>query len=117
MTISPPVSVSSLDDARAALAQAARENRPAVLIGDGASGGGGWFRALVEAARTDYPEVPVTAILDCHDRPGLVLAGIRAGLGDLRFSGPPETTARLAALAHSAGARLHGADPNTNSSA
>ena len=83
------------------------------MIGDGASGGGGWFRALVEAARTDYPEVPVTAILDCHDRPGLVLAGIRAGICDLHFSGPPALAARLAALAATVGARVHVAHTDT----
>ena len=112
-----PIPVSDLAGARAALAAAACEGRPAILIGDGAGGGGGWFRALVEAARTDYPDVPVTAILDCRDKPGLVLAGLRAGLEDLGFSGPPELFARLAALAEAAGARLHPADGYEDSSA
>ncbi len=99
--------VSSLADACAALAAAAREGRAATLVGDAASGGAGWFRALVEAARRQCPGGAVTAILECHDQPGLVMAGIRAGVGDLRFSGPPEIAARLEALAAAAGARLH----------
>ena len=65
----------------------------------------------------ERPEVAVTAILECHDRPGLVLAGLRAGLSDLRFSGPPEVSARLAALAAAAGARLHHGGADAESSA
>ena len=104
MTTQAETAVSSLAEALAALAAS---NGAATLVGDAASGGGGWFRALIEAARRDYPEVTVTALLECHDRPGLVLAGIRAGCRDLRFSGPSEVAARLAALAAAAGARLH----------
>ena len=117
MTEKTETAVLSLADARAALAAAARGGSPAVLIGDGASGGAGWFRALVEAAKREHPEVAVTAILDCHDRPGLVLAGLRAGLNELRFSGQPGVAARLAALAEAAGARLHTGSGDTSPSA
>ena len=117
MTETAPTAVSGLATARAALAAAAREGRPAVLVGDAASGGAGWFRALVETARQEHPEVAVTAVLDCHDWPGRVLAGLRAGHKELRFSGPPEVAARLAALANAAGARLHHASADRDSPA
>ncbi|MEI6557102.1 MAG: hypothetical protein WCO00_01745 [Rhodospirillaceae bacterium] len=111
------VAVSGLEAARAALAAAARDGCPAILIGDGASGGAGWFRALIAAAQAEYPEVAVTALLDCHDQPGLVLSGLRAGLSDFRFCGPAGIAERLAALAAAAGARLHRANPDTASPA
>ena len=106
MTNTHPVVVSSLDQARVLAAAGAATGCSVTLMGDGAVGGAAWFRALADAVRAELPGVAVTAVLECHDRPGLVLAGLRAGLGDLRFSGPPEVTARLAALVAAAGARL-----------
>ncbi len=105
--------ISCLDDARAALAAGLREGHPVTLIGDGATGGAGWFSALIEIVRQEYPEAALTAVLHCHDQPGLVLAGVRAGCTDLLFSGPPELAARLAALAATAGALLHRPDATT----
>ena len=97
MTATHPVVVSSLDQARALAMAAAATGCPVTLVGDGAVGGAGWLRALADAVRAEHPGMAVTAVLECHDRPGLVRAGLRAGLRDLRFSGPPEVAARLAA--------------------
>jgi hypothetical protein len=42
--------------------------------------GCGWWRALVEAARAKYPDVPCTDVLDCADGTGQALAALRIGL-------------------------------------
>ncbi len=57
----------------------------------------------------DSPSVKITAILDCADLPGCAQAAIRAGVPDIRFTGSPEMTAKLAAIAAAAGVRLHDA--------
>lgn len=109
-----PIVVHSVTDARAALAAAASLGCAVTLLSapaGGAHGGAGWFRALIEAAAAAHPTVAVTAVLDCADLPGCVQAAIRAGQGDVAFAGPPELTAKLAAIAAAAGIRLH--DANT----
>lgn len=50
----------------------------------------------------------VTAILDCADRPGDVLAALRQGLTDLAFHGTGEIRTKLLAIAEAKGARLTG---------
>jgi hypothetical protein len=108
-----PIIVHSMAEARAAVVAAAVIGCPVTLISAAAAGthgGAGWFRALIEAAVAGYPTVAVTAVLDCADLPGSAQAAIRAGVGDLRFTGPPELTARLSAIAAAAGLRLHDAE-------
>jgi hypothetical protein len=99
----------SLDDLRAAMATIVEGGSLTVVSAPAAAAhaGAGWFRAVVEAARAERPGAAVTAILDCAALPGLVLAGVRAGVRDLRYSGDDETFARLAAIAAAAGATLH----------
>ncbi|MEI8393274.1 MAG: hypothetical protein WCF85_00965 [Rhodospirillaceae bacterium] len=101
------------DDARAALSAAKMIGCSVTLMSPpaaGAYGGGGWFRHLFESALADHSAVPARAVLDCADLAGVVLAALRAGIGDLRFTGRAETAARLAAIAVANGARLHGPD-------
>ncbi len=108
-----PIVIHNVTEARAALAAGAALGCPVTLLSApaaGVHGGAGWFRAVVEAAVADYPTVPVTAVLDCADIPGCAQAAIRAGVRDLRFTGPPELAARLAAIAAASGVRLHDAD-------
>ncbi len=64
--------------------------------------GPGWFEAVIAAARTRYPDVAVTAILDCGDAPGHALAAIRHGLKAIRYDGP--ATAQIGDIAAQAGA-------------
>ena len=76
------ITVHSLDQARAALAAAAALDRPVTLVSaPGAAGYAGvaWFRKVVDLAAADQPGVTVTAVLDCADKPGLVLAALRQG--------------------------------------
>jgi fructose/tagatose bisphosphate aldolase len=101
--------VHSLDHARAALGAAAALDVPVTLAsaaGAGAYAGPLWFKALIDAARRDYPEVRMTAVLDCGDEPGTVLGALRAGLKRVRFTGSPALRERLAALAAPLGAAI-----------
>ena len=41
--------------------------------------GCGWWRAVIERARGDFPAVPFDDILDCADAPGLALGALRIG--------------------------------------
>ncbi len=93
--------VHSLNDARAALSAAAELGLPVTLasaVGAAATVGPLWFKAMIDMARGEQAEVALTAILDCADEPGMVLAALRAGLPHVRFTGAPEMRAKLAAL-------------------
>jgi hypothetical protein len=108
--VTAPILIYGLDDALAALAAAQALGCAVTLIGPPAvatAAGAGWFCAVVAAARGAYPGVAVTAVLDCGDWPGLALAGIRAGVAHLRFSGDADSRERLAALAAAVGAAVH----------
>ncbi len=103
--------VAELADARAALAAAhALGGRPVALVVDRALAawcGPAFARELARAAAALEPAAgPVTLVLDCDDRAGQVLAGVRAGVEVLAFDGPAPVAARLAAIAAAAGARL-----------
>ncbi len=103
------VVVHSLDHARAALAAAAELGVPVTLFSaPGAAGyaGAPWFQKLTEIAAAEYPEVELRAVLDCGDRPGWVMAALRQGLRELRFTGRKAVAAKLAAIAEERGARL-----------
>jgi hypothetical protein len=91
----------SLEQARAAMAAAGRLNLPVTLAsapGAALQVGPGWFKAVIEQASEAHPEVAVTAILDCGDQPGAVMAALRAGLTRLRFHGDAALRPKLAAM-------------------
>jgi Fructose-bisphosphate aldolase class-II len=93
--------IHALDHAEAALAAAAALRLPVTLAsapGAAAQAGPAWFKALIEAASVRHPDVTVTAILDCGDEPGAVMAALRAGLRELRFSGSDELRTKLREL-------------------
>jgi len=78
MELYPAVLIHGLGDAVAALAKGA----PVTLVSAPAAAlyaGCGWWRALVEAARAEYPDVPCLDILDCADATGQ--RSRRCGLG------------------------------------
>lgn len=102
--------IHSLAHARAALAAAAALNVPVTLAsapGAASQAGPAWFKAVIEEASAEHPNVAVTAILDCSDEPGAVMAALRTGLSQLRFSGSQTMRAKLAAM----GAFFHDAPP------
>lgn len=75
----PAVVVHSIDDARAALATGG----PVTLLsaaGAALYGGCLWWKALTEAARSEFPKVASEDFLDCADASGQALAALRVGL-------------------------------------
>ncbi len=78
MLSAPAVIVRGLADARAALSP----GREVVLLstpGAALHAGCGWWRALMELARAEFPETPAADILDCADAPGHAMAALRIG--------------------------------------
>ncbi len=91
--------VHSLDHARAALAAAEALGVPVTLASAPNAAnqvGPLWFKAVIDAAHDAHPEASFTAILDCGDAPGAVMASLRIGLRHLRFAGPDPVRAKLA---------------------
>jgi len=110
-----PILLHSLDDARTALAAAAALGVPVTLASaPGAAGyaGPAWFGEVIAAARSEHPSVSVTAVLDCGDAPGHVMAAVRWAItagGEpfiLRFTGDPARDTALREIAGAAGLRL-----------
>ena len=94
------VIVHGLAEAIAALAEAQSQCRRVTLVsapGAALYAGCGWWRALVEAARSAHPDVPCTDILDCADGTGQALAALRIGLTRLVLW--PDAPGRDAAVA------------------
>jgi hypothetical protein len=105
----PAVVVHSLAQARVALSVAAQAGVPVTLLSaPGAAGTGGpaWFRKLASLAGADYPLAVFSTVLDCGDRPGLVLAALRDGHGQVCFTGRKMVAEKLAAIAAQTGASL-----------
>lgn len=104
------VVIHSLADARAAM-EAARAHEVAVILmsapGAASYAGARWFLSVVARARDEYPDVPVTAVLDCGDEPGRALGALREGCKAIRFTGPARLAAKLAAIADRCGATLY----------
>ena len=103
------VIIHNSEQARAALAAAARLKRPITLysaVGAAAYGGAAWFEAIVAAARSDFPEARCDAVLDCGDHAGLALAALRHGWRAIVLRGTPATRGKIAAIAAAQGARL-----------
>lgn len=103
------VIVHGLADARAACAAAralgvALELRSAP--GAVASLGPLWFHEIVRAIEAEFPDLAVTAVLDCADFPGYALAALRQGMKHIRFTGPPATLQKIAAIARRSGATV-----------
>jgi len=101
--------IHSLDHLRAALTAGAASALPVIAVSAvGASGfaGAGWFAELVAQGRRDFPDVPLTAILDCSDRAGDVPAALKRGIAHLIFIGHPQAAERLADIAAQSGATI-----------
>jgi hypothetical protein len=99
--------VASLSEARAVLTEAA--GRPVLLVSPpnaAAYLGAGYFQALVEAVRGEFPAAAIDAVMDCGDKPGFALSALRAGFATVVLRGDPRARARVAAIARAMGARL-----------
>ena len=103
------VIIHSLDHARVALGAAAEAGVPVTLAsapGAAAYTGPAWFREVVRIARADFPQVEVSAVLDCGTRAGDVMAALRLGLERVRFTGKKAVAEKLTAMADAWGAEL-----------
>ncbi|MBL8699902.1 MAG: hypothetical protein JNK67_16110 [Alphaproteobacteria bacterium] len=108
-TMGPAIRIHSLAEARIALDAARALGRPVTLVSArGAAGyaGPGWWRALVAIARSEYPDVAMTTLLDCDDAAGDVLASLREGVERVRFGGRADVAAKLRAIAVQLGAEV-----------
>jgi len=97
----PAVYVWSLALARSAVECAAAQESSLLLLCPQESavmGGVPWFKALAERARENI-EINMLAGLEAGDDAALAFEAIQAGLDLLIFTGPPDVTTRLAAIA------------------
>jgi hypothetical protein len=107
--IGPAIIVHSLDHARAALAAAAALGRPVTLLsapGAAEYAGIAWFAKIVALGAAEWPDAAYRAVIDCADRPGLVLAALRHGSTHVRFTGPRAAAKKLSAIADQTGVEL-----------
>lgn len=109
MTDTPAITVQDWAQTRAAL-QAARSQCRAVFLcsPQGASAwlGAGYWAALQQRARAEFPDLDFTLALDCGDAAGDVMAALRAGVAVTVFRGPAVTLAKLQDMARQAGAEV-----------
>jgi hypothetical protein len=78
MILYPAVVVHGLDQVRAAL----RPGLPVTLLsapGAAVFAGCLWWRALIDAARAEFPDAVLTDVLDCAAAPGQAMAALRIG--------------------------------------
>ncbi|HLJ20554.1 MAG TPA: hypothetical protein VKU84_10160 [Stellaceae bacterium] len=106
--------VHSLAHAHAALAAARALGMPVTLAS--AAGAGGyagplWFKSLIEAARADFPDVEVTAVLDCGIEAGTTLAALRHGIKRVRFTGSETALSPIRDIAAQLGAEIETGNP------
>jgi hypothetical protein len=94
--------VHGLPHLRAALAAGVGAERPVVAlsaVAASAYGGAMWFAEMARAGCEEFPNVELTAILDCGDRAGDVLTAFDAGIKYVIFCGHPDAARRLKAIA------------------
>jgi hypothetical protein len=102
----PCITVHSLDHARAALDAAARAGVGITLLsapGAAAYLGPGWFVQMLAQLGDAERAALEQAYLDCGPRPGDVLAGFRAGVPGVIFTGRGDVADKLRALAEANG--------------
>jgi hypothetical protein len=94
--------IHSLEQAVTALKVARELGRPVTLAsppGAAAYTGALWFREVVKQAEREVPDAEASSILDCADKPGLVMAAFRQGVLRVRFTGAEEAAEKLQAMA------------------
>ena len=101
--------VHGLPHLRTALKAGTEAGRPIIVLSAEAASayaGALWFAAMIQAGREEFPDAQLTAILDCGDRAGDVLAALQAGIACVIFTGHPEAARRLTAIAAVTGATI-----------
>ena len=103
------VIIHSLEHAVAALKAARALGCPITLAsppGAAAYTGALWFREVIKEAEREVPDADFAAVLDCGDKPGLVMAAFRQGVRTVRFTGHRPQAEKLEAIAESEGYHL-----------
>lgn len=103
------VIVHSGAQARAAVAAAAARGAGVVLLsapGAAASLGAQVFQAMAAEAAAAFPQVPVTAVLDCGKEPGDALNALRHGIAAVRLDAEAAVLDKVRDIAAQLGARL-----------
>ena len=101
----PAVVIHGLADARTVLTV----GRPVTLLsapGAALFAGCGWWRAVIEQARSEHAGVPTQDILDCSDAAGLALGALRIGQRLLMLSPTAPGFASVAVIAASLGGEV-----------
>ena len=109
-TVPAAILVHGIGDLRAALEAASILGRPLTVLsipGAAGSAGPAWFHALILAGQAEFPQVPLTGVLDCADQPGHALAALRAGCRDLLLHASVPAWPRVQAIAEASAARLY----------
>ncbi len=105
----PVIVIHNLAHARAAAAAAVASGVPVRLRsapGAARYAGAGWFAAVIAIVRAEFPSARIEGSLDCAGDAGYALAGLRAGIGLVRFTGPRAVARKLAAIAKQHGGAL-----------
>ena len=108
----PAIVVHGIADVRLAL----RPRRPVLLLsapGAALFAGSGFWLALIELARREFPDATMQDALDCADASGLALGAIRIGLRTLVLRTDAPGFAAVAAIAKREGVVLLTARPPT----
>src|SRR5690242_16105217 len=110
MSMPPPLHVRDWQQMKAALEAARKSGQAPTLITpeDAASFyGAGYLSALEQRARTEFPDVCFTLIVDCGDAPGYALACLRAGVKTISMAPlDDQIHDRIADIARQMGAEL-----------
>ncbi len=112
-----PIIIHSLADANAAVAVAMDLGLAITLrsaAGAAAYLGAQVFRDMIAEATGPGCAIPVTAVFDCGDDPGLALGALRHGLKVIRINAPEETCVKIADIAAQTGARLERVNGETD---
>lgn len=72
-----------------------------------ASLGPHWFQKILEEIETEFPDLQVSAILDCGSSAGFAMAALRQGIRHIRFSGRGQTLEKIRDMAHQQKAIVH----------
>ncbi len=91
------------------MAAAADLGVPLILVtapGAAAYLGPAWFREMTAAAAREYPQVRLTAMLDCGAKAGHAMAALGAGVRSVRFTGRKAAAAKLAEIAAARGGEV-----------
>lgn len=104
--------VNGLEEARGALERgvAALASPPFAACHAGV----GYYEALLNQLKTEFPAIHFTFVVDCGDDPAIAHEALRRGFADVRCAVTPAMAAKLQAIADAAGARFHPGEATPN---